>query len=110
MTDTDRIEEEWIRSLTDEAERDLVFLWHITSGRFGGRTYASDALSLIVARVSNALIDSGCKVGFGNPDDNGWQADADILNAETPGAEIAARWLVNPKDVELLVFARRRSC
>lgn len=109
MTDTDRIEEEWIRSLIGEAERDLVFLWHITSGSFGGRTYANDELPLVLARVATALIESGCKVGFGNPDDKGWQA-IDVLNAENPGAEIAARWRVNPKDVEFLVFARRPNC
>ena len=108
MTDTDHIEEEWIRSLTDEAKRDLVFLWHITSGRFGGRTYTSGELPSVVARVADALINSGCKVGFGDPDDKEWQSDIAVLNAENPGAEIAARWLAEPKNVEFLVFACHR--
>jgi hypothetical protein len=110
MTDTDRLEQEWIRSLICEAERDLVFLWHITTGRFGGRAYTSEELPLVVARVATALIKSGCKVGFGDPDDVAWQGDTDLMNAENPGAAIAARWLADPKDVEFLLFARRRSC
>ena len=107
MTDAD-VEEEWIRSLIDEAGDDLVFLWHITGGRFGGRKYASDELPLVVARVAAALIESGCKVGFGNPDDKNWLVATDILGAENPGVEIAETWRVDPGKVEFLVFARRR--
>jgi hypothetical protein len=110
MTDINCIEDEWIRSLIKEGERDLVFLWHITSGRFGGPTYTSEELPLVVARVATAMIGSGCMVGFGNPDDEGWQAATDVLNAEDPGAEIAARWRASPKEIEFLVFAHRRSC
>lgn len=110
MTDEDSIEEKWIGSLIQEAERDLVFLWHITAGSFGGPKYASDELPLVVARVAKALIESGCKVGFGDPDDNSWRAATDVLSAEDPGAGIAERWRVNPDSVEFLVFARRRTC
>lgn len=106
MTDTDRLEQEWITSLVCEAERDLVFLWHITTGKFGGPAYAGEELPLAIERVSGALIRSGCSVGFADPDE-AWQPDMDLLNAENPGAAIAARWLVDPKDVEFLVFARQ---
>jgi hypothetical protein len=110
MTDTDQVEQEWIRSLVREAERDSVFLWHIATGRFGGRPYTSEELPLAVARVATALIMSGCKVGFGDPDSETWQPDIDLLRAENPGAVITARWLADPKDVEFLVFARRHNC
>lgn len=110
MSDTDQVEQEWIRSLVREAERDCVFLCHITTGRFRGRSYTSDALPLALARVATALIQSGCKVGFGDPDSETWQPDMDLLRAENPGALITARWLADPKDVEFLVFARRHNC
>jgi hypothetical protein len=107
MTNADRLERQWIGALVREAERDLVFLWHVTTGAFGGRAYPSEELPLVIARVATALIKSGCKVGFGNPDGDAWQADTDLLNVENPGLIIAARWLANPKDVEFLVFALR---
>ena len=109
MNKTDRLEQEWIRSLTCEAERDLVFLWHIAAKKFDGPAYPGEVLPLVIARVTTALIRSGCTVGFGDPDGKTWQPDADLLNAENPGAMIGARWLADPKDVEFMVFARRRS-
>jgi hypothetical protein len=109
MNEIDRLEQAWIRSLICEAERDLVFLWHIAAAKFDGPAYPSEVLPSVIARVTTALIRSGCTVGFGDPDSKTWQADADLLNAENPGAMIAARWLADPKDVEFLAFARRRS-
>lgn len=110
MTARDQLEQEWIKSLVCEAERDLVFLWHIATGSFGGRSCTSEELPLVIARVTTALIMSGCKVGFGDPDGQAWQPDTELLQAENPGGVIAARWLADPKGVEFLVFARRRSC
>jgi len=109
MNETDRVELEWIRSLVCEAERDLVFLWHVAAAKFGGPAYTSEVLPLVIERVATALIGSGCTVGFGDPDSKTWQEDADLLRAENPGALIAARWLANPTDVEFMVFALRRS-
>jgi hypothetical protein len=107
MTDTDRLEREWVKSLVGEAERDLVFLWNITAGSFGGPAYTSGELPSVIARIATALIKSGCKVGFGDPDGDAWQTDVRLLTAENPGTAIAAKWLANPEDVEFLVFARR---
>ena len=109
MSETERLEQEWIRSLISEAERDLVFLWHIAAAKFNGPDYKSEVLPKVIARVTNALIRAGCTVGFGDPDSETWQADTDLLNAENPGAMIVARWLADPKDVEFMVFALRRS-
>ncbi len=109
MTDKDQVEQECLSSLVREAERDCVFLSHITTGRFGGEAYTSEELPLAVARVANALIKSGCKVGFRDPDAETWQLDTDLPRAENPGAAITARWLADPKDVEFLVLARRHS-
>lgn len=109
MSETDRLEQVWIRSLLCEAERDLVFLWHIAATKFNGPAYTSEVLPLVIARVTTALIRSGCTVGFGDPDSNTWHTDTDLLNAENPGAMISARWLAEPRDVEFMVFALRRS-
>lgn len=109
MSKTDRLEQEWIRSLVCEAERDLVFLWHIAAAKFGGPAYTSEVLPSVIARVTTALISSGCTVGFGDPDSETWRADTDLLNAENPGAMIASRWLADPRDVEFMAFAIRRS-
>jgi hypothetical protein len=109
MSETDRLEQEWIRSLICEAERDLVFLWHVAAAKFGGAAGTSEVLPSVIARVTTALIRAGCTVGFGDPDSKTWQADTDLLRAENPGAMIAARWLADPRDVEFMVFALRRS-
>ena len=109
MSETDRLEQEWIMSLICKAERDLVFFWHVTAAKFGGPAYTSEVLPLMIARVTTALISSGCTVGFGDPDTETWQADTDLLSAENPGAMIAARWFADPRDVEFMVFAIRRS-
>lgn len=109
MTDADS-EEDWIRRLIEEAERDLVFLWHITTESFGGRRYVADELPLVIARVATALIESGCKVGFGDPDDGTWRAATDVLSTQDPGAEIAERWRAKPDSVEFLVFVHRLTC
>jgi hypothetical protein len=107
MTNTASQEYEWMISLLSEAERDLVFLWNITTGSFGGRKYAEDELPAVVARVAGALIKSGCKVGYGDPDGSDWKPAIDVLSGGNPGVEIAARWVTAPGDYEFLVFAMR---
>jgi hypothetical protein len=91
MTNTARQEYERITSLLSEAERDLVFRWNITTGSFGGRKYAEDELPTVIARVAGALIKSGCKVGYGDPDGSDWKPATDVLSGGNPGVEIAAR-------------------
>jgi hypothetical protein len=100
-------EEEWIHSLSDEAKRDIIFLWHITGAKFGGPTYSREELPLAIERVTNALIVAGSTVGFGDPDNADWKEERDLLNAKNPGAAIAARWVADSKESEFLVFARR---
>lgn len=107
MTSKDISEQEWISILAAEAERDLIFLWNITSGSFGGRKYAASELPSVVARVTAALFNENCQVGFGNPDSKEWQAATEVLRTADPGTEIATRWLAAPKEFEFLVFARR---
>ena len=108
MNETARLEQEWIRSLICEAERDLVFLWHVAAAKFGGPAYTSEMLPLAIERITTALISAGCTVGFGDPDSKTWQADTDLLKAENPGAMVAAKWLADPRAVEFMVFALRR--
>jgi hypothetical protein len=105
--DTERQQYEWIISLLSEAERDLVFLWNITTGSFGRRKYAEDELPAVVARIAGALIESGCKVGCGDPDGSDWEPATNVLSGGNPGVEINARWGIAPGDYEFLVFAKR---
>jgi hypothetical protein len=100
-------EEKWIHALSDEAERDVIFLWHITGEKFGGPTYAKEELPMAIERITNALIVAGSTVGFGDPDKADWKEERDLLNAINPGAAIAARWVENSQESEFLVFARR---
>ncbi|GJI89635.1 hypothetical protein [Duganella hordei] len=100
-------EKEWIHFLSDEAERDIIFLWHITGAKFGGPTYSEKELSMAIEPVTNALIVAGSTVGFGDPDKADWKEDRDLLNAKNPGAAIAARRVADSKESEFLAFARR---
>lgn len=107
MPSFEKSEQEWIHSLSDEAERDVVFLWHITAAKFGGPTYSKEELPMAIERVTNALIVEGSTVGFGDPDKADWKEEKDLLNAKNPGAAIAAKWAADSKGSEFLVFARR---
>jgi hypothetical protein len=100
-------EQEWISSLSAEAKRDIVFLWHITTASFGGPAYSKEELPRAIERVANALILAGSTVGFGDPDKADWKEGKDLLNAENPGATIAANWVRNAEGYEFLVFAIR---
>lgn len=102
------IEEGWIADLVQEAERDLVFLWHIAGGHYGGSKYSALELPDALVRVTNELIARGCIVGFGNPDSSTWKPSADLLALENPGAAIAAGWFEDRQEYEFLVFAIRR--
>jgi hypothetical protein len=100
-------EQEWISSLTAEAKRDIVFLWHITTASFGGPAYSKEELPMAIERVANALILAGSTVGFGDPDKADWKEEKDLLSTKNPGAAIAAQWVKDAEGCEFLVFAIR---
>ena len=74
-------EQAWVQALANEARRDLVFLWHITEGRFGRPSYESSELHKLVERVASALVDYGCMVGFGDPDSVNWRVPSELAIA-----------------------------
>ncbi|MDZ7920214.1 hypothetical protein [Rhodoferax sp.] len=66
------IEAAWVDHLLVEARRDLVFLWHIIQGKFGGRIIPAAELPSTLERIVESLLEKGCTVGFGNPDSPEW--------------------------------------
>lgn len=102
------LEESWIADLLQEAERDVVFLWHIADCRYGGPKYSALELPGAVVRVTNELITRGCVVGFGDPDSSEWKPSDELLALENPGNAIAAGWFEDRHNYEFLVFAVRR--
>lgn len=102
-------ESNWIDVLAREAERDLVFLWHITGGRLGGTKPQPDQVLATLARVSDGLLTHGCVVGFGNPDSPDWHELPELQGLIGPkGKVIAELWNANPAAYEFLVFALRK--
>jgi hypothetical protein len=102
------LEESWIADLLQESERDLIFLWHIAGGQYGGPKYSELELPGALERVTNELITRGCDVGFGDPGSSTWKPSAELLALENPGKAIAAGWFEDRHNYEFLVFSVRR--
>lgn len=101
-------EDAWLDVLEREAQRDLVFLWHIAQSRFGGPSYPAAEVPFAVDRVSCALLERGCKLGFGDPDSPSWHVPVELSGTpQEQGALLAAAWQQNPEKWQFLVFARR---
>ena len=103
-------ERTWVGALADEARRDLVFLWHITGGSFGGPVYEASERPEALERVASALVHLGCIVGFGNPYTESWQVPIELeVKSESKGRRIAELWREDANAFEFLVFALRHS-
>lgn len=101
-------EEEWIGNLVREAARDLVFLWNVTSGSFGGSLSCTSASLRAQERAISALLAARCKVGFGDPDSSEWLEPTEILKEGSVNAERIFEMLAqHPEEYKLLVFAHR---
>ncbi len=108
MTHTPADIESWIEDLLEEASRDLVFLWNIQNGSFGGLRVAPDKKTL--ERVIEGLVNGGCLVGFGDPSLPTWSVPPEIqVPRERLSAAIIEFWEANPKENEFMTFARRES-
>jgi hypothetical protein len=70
----------WVKSLVAEAERDLVFVFNIAAGAFGGPKPApsDQEVPALIERISTGLIAAGCTVGFGDPSTGTW-SEAEAL-------------------------------
>jgi hypothetical protein len=106
--DSQLAEEEWIRNLIHESGRDLLFVWNITTGSFGGPSTASVAFPAAQRNAIAALVAAGCKVGFGDPDSESWRVPNEVLTDGEPDARKILQLLAEQaKEYEFLVFARR---
>lgn len=106
MTHTPAHIESWIENLLEEASRDLVFLWNIQNGSFGGLRVAPDKKTL--ERVIEGLVKGGCLIGFGDPSFSTWSVPLEIqVPRELLPVAIIQFWETNPKENEFIAFARR---
>jgi hypothetical protein len=110
MTDGAYIEAEWFRELLAEATRDLVFVFNIASGSFGGPTPppAQMEVPALLERAAAALLGSGCAVGFGDPDTGEWVVPErlQVLPDQRPAA-ISSFYAECPDEAQFLAFAHR---
>jgi hypothetical protein len=108
MTHTPAQIETWVAELLNEAERDLVFLWNIQRGSFGGLGFAPDKPTL--AKVIEGLVTGGCTVSFGDPSFSKWIVPPELeVSSERLPATIIQFWEANPKANEFITFALRES-
>lgn len=99
-------ESKWIKALLAEAERDVVFVFNIAAGAFGGPTRKE--AEPLVARIGQALIEHGCIAGFGDPDSLQWQVPEQLqVPREELSRVIEALLEGQPCAYEFLAFARR---
>jgi hypothetical protein len=105
-------EAEWVQSLIREAERDVVFLFNIAAGAFGGPKPGPtrDDAPNVIKRISSALLEAGCEVGFGAPNTSTLTRPPELcINDDQLPATIASLYAQNPELFECLAFVRRES-
>lgn len=97
---------EWIKALVAEAERDVVFVFNIAGGAFGGPT--PDFAAPLVASIGQTLIEHGCIAGFGDPDSPEWHVPVQLqVPHEQLPSVISTLLKEHPDEFEFLAFARR---
>jgi len=102
----------WVSSLLAEAQLDVVFVFNITQGAFGGpRPMPSEAaLPGLLEQVAQALLLGGCVVGFGDPDSATWGVPIELeVPMERQPSAIAHAWAERPEEFKFLAFALRES-
>lgn len=108
MTHTPVQIESWVAALLNEARRDLVFLWNIQRGSFGGLNVTPDKQVLV--QVIEALVTNGCLVGFGDPSASNWSVPPELqVPREQLSEAILHFWEGNPKENEFITFVLRES-
>ena len=102
-------ENQWVVSLLEEAKRDLVFVFNIAAGAFGGPTgMPTEEVPGVIERMARSLLDGGCIVGFGDPDSASWRVPETLAvpRSDVP-ATVKKLWEQDPETYQFLVFARR---
>lgn len=106
MTHTSAQIERWVAELLHEAKRDLIFLWHICDGAFGGEEIAPDDETL--ETVLTRLVDAGCYVGYGDPSFPNWRVPEELkVSREQLAGEIVRLRLLLPEHGKFITFAIR---
>lgn len=100
---------DWTKGLLAEAERDLIFLWNITNGNYGGPKEIPTAdLPDVLECMVGELVAGGCVVGHGDPDACTWYIPEElVLEPGQMPKKIRELWLKNEEDYDWLVFAKR---
>ncbi len=100
----------WEQALLAEAKRDLVFVFNIAAGAFGGpRPVPTQAeIPVLLHRIATTLLAEGCVVGFGDPSTKEFSVPAELEVVPERLAESVARFYASdPEKAKFLVFAHR---
>ena len=100
----------WERALLAEARRDVVFVFNIVSGAFGGPkpAPAQDEQAALLERVAGVLLKGGCTVGFlTKGTDEPALPERLLVQRDHLAKEIARFYAENPEDVKFLAFLHR---
>jgi hypothetical protein len=100
----------WEQALLAEAKRDLVFVFNIAAGAFGGPRPAPTQAEVpaLLQRVATSLLAEGCVVGFGNPSTTEFSVPKELQVVPERLAEGVARfYAIDPEKAKFLVFAHR---
>jgi hypothetical protein len=100
----------WEQALLAEAKRDLVFVFNIAAGAFGGpRPVPTEAeIPVLLQRVATSLLAEGCVAGFGNASTKDISVPKELQVAPGRLAESVARFYESePKKAKFLVFVHQ---
>lgn len=99
----------WVANLITESERDLVFLWHITSGRFSSIPLAVAPSEIDIDNAISELVAIGARIGFGDPNSSEFVVPQELLVNGKPSASRIAELRRNaPENYHFLIFAIRQ--
>ncbi len=98
----------WVANLIAELKRDLVFMWHITSGSFSSTPIVAAPSSTEINNIISELVAVGAMIGFGDPDSSELLVPQEILvNGKPSASRITKLRRDAPENYEFLAFAVR---
>lgn len=100
----------WIANLIAESKRDVVFMWHITSGCFSGASVVVVPSEAEIGAAIAGLVAAGALIGFGDPDSPEFVVPQELLvDGESVAPRIDELRRNAPEEYQFLVFAVRES-
>ena len=100
----------WEKALLLESKRDLVFVFNIAAGAFGGPKPppTRDEIPALLQRVASSLLAGGCVVGFGDSNTNEFSVPEQLQVPIEHLAESVVRFYVNDQEnANFLAFSHR---